>query len=152
MFKKLSIVISLCLLVSACGYEPMYGKNNDINFYFKKITIKGDNDLKNLIKSYLTRYNNENSEKEMVVNATIIYKKISQTKNIVGETTDYLLVAEVEFEILSNNNKKIIFIKEDFVMKNLEREFDEKNYERTIKQNFAYSIVDEFILRLSRKE
>ena len=37
-------------------------------------------------------------------------------------------------------------------MKNLEREFEEKNYERTIKQNFAYSIVNKFILRLSIKE
>ena len=152
MFKKLSIVLSLYLLLAACGYEPMYSKNNDINFNFKKIAIEGDNDLKNLIKSYLTRYNNENSEKEVFVEATIIYEKISQTKNIVGETTDYLLVAEVEFEILSNSAKKTIIIKEDFVMKNLEREFDEKNYERTIKQNFAYSIVDKFILRLSRKE
>ena len=96
--------------------------------------------------------NNENSEKEVIVDATIIYEKISQTKNIVGETTDYLLVTEVEFEILSNNVKKTIIIKEDFVMKNLEREFEEKNYERTIKQNFAYSIVNKFILRLSIKE
>ena len=126
MFKKLSIVLSLYLLLAACGYEPMYSKNNDINFNFKKIAIEGDNDLKNLIKSYLTRYNNENSEKEVFVEATIIYEKISQTKNIVGETTDYLLVAEVEFEILSNSAKKTIIIKEDFVMKNLEREFDEK--------------------------
>ena len=130
----------------------MYNKNNDINFNFKKITIEGDNDLKNLIESYLKRYNNENSEKEVIVDATIIYEKISQTKNIVGETTDYLLVTEVEFEILSNNVKKTIIIKEDFVMKNLEREFEEKNYERTIKQNFAYSIVNKFILRLSIKE
>ena len=152
MFKNIYIVLLLCFFVTACGYEPMYGKNNDINFNFKKITIEGDNDLKNLIKSYLKRYNNENSEKEVIVDATIIYEKLSQTKNIVGETTDYLIVTEVEFEILSNNVKKKIIIKEDFVMKNIEREFDEKNYERTIKQNFAYSIVNKFILRLSVKE
>ena len=152
MLKKISIVLYFCLFVTSCGYEPMYNKNNDINFNFKKITIEGDNDLKNLIEYYLKRYNNENSEKEVIVDATIIYEKISQTKNIVGETTDYLLVTEVEFEILSNNVKKTIIIKEDFVMKNLEREFEEKNYERTIKQNFAYSIVNKFILRLSIKE
>ena len=58
---------------------------------------------------------------------------------------------EVEFEIEQNGEKKTILIKEDFVMKNIEREYEEKKYERTIKQNFAYSIINKFILRISRK-
>ena len=152
MLKKLILILSVCFIINSCGYSPMYNKKNDINFNFKKITIQGDNDLKNLIKSSIQRYNNENNENEIDLDINIIYEKTSQTKNVAGETTDYLLTTEVIFKIKTESDEKTISIKEDFVMKNMEREFDEKNYERTIKQNFAFSIVNKFILRLSRKE
>lgn len=152
MLKKLILILSVFFMVNSCGYSPMYNKKNDMTFNFKEISIRGDNDLKNLIKSSLQRYNNENNENEIDLDINIIYEKISQTKNIAGETTDYLLVTEVIFKIKTENYQKTISVKEDFVMKNMEREFDEKNYERTIKQNFAFSIVNKFILRLSRKE
>ncbi len=151
MLKKTLTILLICVFVKSCGYSPMYSKKNDINFNFKKINIKGDNDLKNLIKSYLKRYNNENNENEIYLDINVVYDKISQTKNISGETTDYLLVAKVEFKTTIDNNEQIIIIKEDFVMKNIEREFDEKKYERTIKQNLAFSIVNKFILKISRK-
>ena len=151
MLKKTLTILLICVFVKSCGYSPMYSKKNDINFNFKKINIKGDNDLKNLIKSYLKRYNNENNENEIYLDINVVYDKISQTKNISGETTDYLLVAKVEFKTTIDNNEQIIIVKEDFVMKNIEREFDEKKYERTIKQNLAFSIVNKFILKISRK-
>ena len=151
MLKKTLTILLICVFVKSCGYSPMYSKKNDINFNFKKINIKGDNDLKNLIKSYLKRYNNENNENEIYLDINVVYDKISQTKNISGETTDYLLVAKVEFKTTIDNNEQIIIIEEDFVMKNIEREFDEKKYERTIKQNLAFSIVNKFILKISRK-
>tara|TARA_B100001027_G_C16189917_1_gene295568 strand:+ start:80 stop:535 length:456 start_codon:yes stop_codon:yes gene_type:complete len=151
MLKKTLTILLICVFVKSCGYSPMYSKKNDINFNFKKINIKGDNDLKNLIKSYLKRYNNENNENEIYLDINVVYDKISQTKNISGETTDYLLVAKVEFKTTIDNNEQIIIIKEDFVMKNIEREFDEKKYERTIKQNLAFSIVNKFILKITRK-
>ena len=151
MLKKTLTILLICVFVKSCGYSPMYSKKNDINFNFKKINIKGDNDLKNLIKSYLKRYNNENNENEIYLDINVVYDKISQTKNISGETTDYLLVAKVEFKTTIDNNEQIIIIEEDFVMKNIEREFDEKKYERTIKQNLAFSIVNKFILKITRK-
>ena len=150
MIKKLILIFSI-LFISACGYTSMYSNISNVNFNFQKIAIQGDNDLKNLIKASLERYNNENSQNEIDLDIKIIYEKVSQTKNIAGETTDYLLIVEVEFEIEQNGEKKTILIKEDFVMKNIEREYEEKKYERTIKQNFAYSIVNKLILRISRK-
>ena len=35
-------------------------------------------------------------------------------------------------------------------MKDIDKEFEERNYERTIKQNFAYSIINKLILKLSK--
>ena len=99
MLKKLILILSVFFMVNSCGYSPMYNKKNDMTFNFKEISIRGDNDLKNLIKSSLQRYNNENNENEIDLDINIIYEKISQTKNIAGETTDYLLVTEVIFKI-----------------------------------------------------
>ena len=67
-----------------------------------------------------------------------------------GATTDYLLVAEVTFNVLQNNKESEITIKKDFIMKDIDKEFEERNYERTIKQNFAYSIINKLILKLSK--
>ena len=35
-------------------------------------------------------------------------------------------------------------------MKDMDKEFEERNYERTIKQNFAYSIINKLIIQLSK--
>ena len=37
-------------------------------------------------------------------------------------------------------------------MRNMDEEFEEKKYETTIKQNFAYSIVNRLVMQLSTQE
>ena len=45
-----------------------------------------------------------------------------------------------------------LIITKDFVMKNMNEEFEEKKYETTIKENFAYSIVNRLIMQLSAQK
>ena len=67
-----------------------------------------------------------------------------------GANLVYFLVAEVTFNVLQNNKESECTIKKDFIMKDIDKEFEERNYERTIKQNFAYSIINKLILKLSK--
>ncbi len=150
MLKKIIITIFLCSLLSHCGYTPMYSLDNDSYFNFKKIIIKGDNELSNFIESNLERYNSDKSDKEVTLEINVDYKKLSQSKDLTGTTTDYLLVAEVTFDVLLNNEVSKVNIKKDFIMKDMDKEFEERSYERTIKQNFAYSIVNKLIIQLSK--
>ena len=128
----------------------MYSVNNKSNFNFTEINIEGDNELGNFLESNLERYNSNESNKEIILDININYEKLSQTKDLTGATTDYLLVAEVTFNVLQNNKESEITIKKDFIMKDIDKEFEERNYERTIKQNFAYSIINKLILKLSK--
>tara|TARA_Y100000591_G_C21454219_1_gene507635 strand:+ start:142 stop:534 length:393 start_codon:yes stop_codon:yes gene_type:complete len=128
----------------------MYSLDNDSYFNFKKIIIKGDNELSNFIESNLERYNSDKSDKEVTLEINVDYKKLSQSKDLTGTTTDYLLVAEVTFDVLLNNEVSKVNIKKDFIMKDMDKEFEERSYERTIKQNFAYSIVNKLIIQLSK--
>ena len=128
----------------------MYSVNNKSNFNFTEINIEGDNELGNFLESNLERYNSNESNKEIILDININYEKLSQTKDLTGTTTDYLLVAEVTFNVFQNNKESEITIKKDFIMKDIDKEFEERNYERTIKQNFAYSIINKLILKLSK--
>ena len=150
MLKKKITLLFLIFFLNNCGYTPMYYVNNKSNFNFTEINIEGDNELGNFLESNLERYNSNESNKEIILDININYKKLSQTKDLTGATTDYLLVAEVTFNVLQNNKESEITIKKDFIMKDIDKEFEERNYERTIKQNFAYSIINKLILKLSK--
>ena len=86
----------------------MYSTNNEINFNFTKININGENELGDLIESNLKRYTNNEIQKEIELEINVIYNKLSQTKDAAGKTTEYLLVAKVECNILSEGKEKKI--------------------------------------------
>ena len=152
MLKNFLIILTFSFFVNNCGYTPMYSTNNEINFNFTEIKISGEDELGDLIESNLKRFTNKEIQKEIKLEIDVIYNKLSQTKDTAGETTEYLLVAEVKCNVLSEGKEKKILIKKDFVMKNMDEEFEEKKYETTIKQNFAYSIVNRLIMQLSVQE
>ena len=57
------------------------------------------------------------------------------------------LSIKVEFTILSDGNKKIEF-NETFNIENISEKFEQLNYEKEIKKNFAISIKDKLIFNL----
>ena len=62
---------------------------------------------------------------------------------------DYELIMTVNTIIKSETmeTKKLVF-EERFIMKKIDDSFDEKNYEKNIKENFANTISDRIILYL----
>lgn len=152
MLKNFIIILIFSFFVNNCGYTPMYSTNNEINFNFTKINISGEDELSDLIESNLKRFTNKKIQKEIELEIDIIYNKLSQNKDAAGNTIEYLLVAEVECNVLSEGKERKILITKDFVMKNMNEEFEEKKYETTIKENFAYSIVNRLIMQLSAQK
>ena len=150
MLKKIIVVLFFTLFLSQCGYTPMYSLDNKSNFNFISIKTRGDDELSKFLKLNLDRYNHRQSDKQISLDIIVDYEKLSQSKDLTGTTTDYLLIAEVNFNILFNGQESEINIKKDFVMKDMDKEFEERNYERTIKQNFAYSIINKLIIQLSK--
>lgn len=150
--KKFLLIYLLVATLNACGYAPIYSNNQKVNFYIESIEFDdGDKDLANFIKNNLNNYLNIRNDKKIKIKASIEYKKNSLSKNSAGETEEYELSAYVLFNIENENNKETeIKVKETFKMNNFSDEFEEAEYERTIKQTMSRSIASKLIIRLSR--
>ncbi len=147
-FKYFFII--LILLLNSCGYSPMYSSTNKTNFYLKEINLKGDEFIIKEVKNNLNNFSQNNSEKKISINGKITYTKNSQTKNLAGDTTQYRLNALSEFSLKTANKEINFSFNESFDMKNFDDEFEEKNYENSIKKNFAGSISSRILLQISR--
>ena len=150
MIKKFLILIISTLLIYSCDYTPIYSEKSIKNFYIEKINFKGDNNINVLLKNNLKRYFKKKDAKKYVIVSSSQYTKTSQSKNQSGNTTYYLLILKVNFQIESENEKNNLIIEEKFIMKNYSNEYDENNYEKSVQKNMANLIVEKLILQLSR--
>ena len=150
MIKKFIFLIILNLSLLSCDYSPIYSNNNNYNFSIENVSQEGNSEINSLIRSKLKKYQFVKNAKKISINNISTFQKTSQSKNKSGNTDQYLLNLEVKFLIKSSDNEKNFILKEKFLMKNFANEFDEKNYERTIKNNMTELIVNKLIIELSR--
>ena len=150
MIQKIIFLIILNLSLLSCDYSPIYSNNNSYNFYIESVSQEGNSEINTLIRSKLKKYQLAKDAKKITINSISTFKKSSQSKNKSGNTDQYLLNLEVKFFVKSADNEKNFILKEKFIMKNFTNEFDEKNYERTIKNNMTELIVNNLIIQLSR--
>jgi len=146
MLKKNIIILFLIVLLSNCGFTPIYIKNNNINFSIEKIDFTGDRELNNFLKSNLNQYKNKKVDNKIYIEAVSIYEKNILSKNSSGEVTKYQLDAEIVLKIKPSN--KEIKITEKKVMNSMSDKFEEARYERLIKQSFASSISNKLSSKL----
>ena len=138
MIKKNVIILSLIFFLTNCGFTPIYLKNTNVNFSIEQINYTGDKELNNFLKTNLDQYKNKKIDNKFYIEAKSTYKKIVLSKDGAGNVTDYQLEVEVIFLIKPLD--KTIKITEKKIMNSMDDKFEEARYERTIKQNFAYSI------------
>ena len=152
MLKKLFFILIVLNILQGCGYSRMYSSNNKLIINIEEITLNGDWELNNYIKSSLERYSSESKTEKYKININTIYKKNSITKDSTGKTTNFLFEIEANINLISTKINKSFIFKEKFTMENFEDELIEKNYESSNKQNIANLIVNKLISQLSRLE
>ena len=148
--KKYIYIILIPLFLFSCEYKPIYSDKNDYNFSIEKINFEGNSEINNLVEKKLIRFLNRNVNKNFIITTNSSYKKISQSKNLTGKTTDYLITIEIIFKIEKGNEKKTLIKKEEFLIKNFSDKFEENKLEKTKKESLVNSMVNEFIIQLSR--
>ena len=150
--KTISILLSLLILISHCGYTAQYAKKRDLDFSIQINNLTGDRDFNNSLKSELNRYFNIEKAKikNFKINATSKYDKNTILKDSSGKPVEYELKITVNFEVNIDETKKNIVIKDSFEMKKIDDAFEENKYEKTIKSNFAKIIKEELIFYLLR--
>ena len=148
--KKILLLNLLFFILIGCGYTPMYSANKKVNFYIESINFENsDREISNFIKTNLSNYLSENDGKKFKIDASIDYSKNSISKNTSGKTDEYELSFEVNFLISYDDQNKSLLIKEVSRMKNFTDEFEELQYERSIKKNMARSITSRLTMQLS---
>ena len=76
------------------------------------------------------------------------YSKDIASRDTKGSISNYKLLANATFNIEVNGKRDSVSFKEDFIMKNLEDNFEKNNYEKTIKKNFSNSITDKLMIQI----
>ena len=142
------ILISFLLFIYSCGYTSVYKNQNSNNFQINIVEMQGDNDINNMIKNELIFYSNKNSEKKYDISINSDYQKIIISKNSAGVATDYKLMVDTKITINFNNKTDIFNFSENINMKSNSNSFEQNNYERNLKKNFASSIRDKFIIKI----
>ena len=150
--KIIILLLSIIFSLNNCGYAPQYAKDKELNFSMEIANLSGDRDFNNSLKSKLNRYSikKENQIRNFKIYINSDYEKNTSLKDSSGAATEYELKMTVNFNISYQDNQKEITFKETFNMKKMDDTFEERNYEKTIKNNFADIIKEKLIFYLMR--
>ena len=141
-------LISFLLLIYSCGYTSVYKNQNSNDFQINIVRMQGDRDINNMIKNELKFYSNKNSENKYDISINSDYQKKIISKNSAGVATDYKLLVDTKIIINLNNKTNVFNFNENINMKSKSNSFEQNNYERNLKKNFASSIRDKFIIKI----
>jgi len=152
MLKKISIILSLLILASGCGFEPLYSSKRSNTFSIEKIDFignkseKSDRILNNYLRSNLNNYKNKDLSNKIFLDVETVYEKNIISKDATGKIDEYEIVAKVTF-IVKPKTKKLTFTQRK-IMKNIDNNSDERNSELAVKQTFANIIANNLIQNL----
>ena len=147
--KKI-FILCVILIIPHCGFSPLH-QSNEINYQININKIEGDKVINGKIKSEIERISNKNIQKIFNIEIDTKYEKIIAAKNSKGSITDYLLIATATFIISNNEKTETIVFQEKQNVKNNSNFVEQRNYENTIKKNFASSFVKKLNLSLLSK-
>ena len=150
MRKYFYIFIFIPFLMLSCDYSPIYSSKNNYNFFIEKIDFSGDPEINNLIDKKLKKYQTTKNEKKISISSTSSYNKVSQSKNLSGKTTNYLVIIEIAFQIKKGDKLNTLKFKEDFLIKNFSNKFEESNLEKIKKENATNLIINRLISQISQ--
>ena len=150
MRKYFYIFIFIPFLMLSCDYSPIYSSKDNYNFFIEKINFSGDAEINNLIDKKLKKYQTTKNEKKISISSTSSYDKVSQSKNLSGKTTNYLVIIEITFQIKKGDKLNTLKFKEDFLIKNFSNKFEESNLEKIKKENATNLIINRLISQISQ--
>tara|TARA_B100001115_G_scaffold57151_1_gene42309 strand:- start:40 stop:501 length:462 start_codon:yes stop_codon:yes gene_type:complete len=150
MRKYIYIFILIPFLISNCDYSPIYSNKDNYNFFIEKIEFSGDAEINNLIDKKLKKYQTIKRERKFSILSTSSYKKVSQSKNLSGKTTNYLIVIGITFQIKKEDKLNTLKFEEEFLIKNFSNKFEENNLEKIKKENSIDLIINRLITQISQ--
>ena len=147
MEKKILIPIVFFILTS-CGFSPIYNASEKVNYNINFIEKKGDNTINNKIISEILRLTDKDSKNIFDIDLITNYSKSIISKDAKGSATNYEIIVEAQFNIKFEDKVKVVNVNEKQNIKKISDMFEQRNYENTLKKNFAISIANKLNLEL----
>ena len=145
--KNLIVIILLSFLYG-CGYTSIYKDQKSKEIFISVINTDGDIVINNYLKNQLNILSDKESVNIFNISFVSKYERTTIAKDSAGVATDYRLGAEIEFNINKNGVSKIIIFTENINIKNEGENFEQRNYENSIKRNFVLSIKNKLVTYL----
>ena len=147
MIKKIYPIL-IILILTSCGYTPIYNSPNKSDYKINIIEKSGDKLINNLIVSEIKAISNSQSNKIFNLEINTVFEKIIVSKDVKGTVSDYQLILKSNFTIRKGEESETISFVEKQNIKNTSDIFEQKNYEDVIKRNFVISLVRKLNLEL----
>ena len=147
MIKKIYLIL-IILILTSCGYTPIYNSSDKSDYKINIIEKSGDRLINNLIVSEIKSISNSQSNTIFDLKVNTVFEKIIISKNAKGTVSDYQLILKSNFVIRKGDNSETISFVEKQNIKNTSDIFEQKNYENTIKRNFVISLIRKLNLEL----
>ena len=148
MIRKILIV--LIILMTSCGYQPIYINKNIKNFEFNKIISEGDDNINKQIINLIGLKESIYDDKLDTFLIKSNYTVEETSKNSEGQVETYR--SSISINVLIKRNKEILknesFV-ESFLYNKKENKFELSNYQNDIKDNLINKILEEIILFLN---
>ena len=135
-------------MMTHCGFSPMYEGKNKLDYNITISESTGDRLINNLISNEIKRISDLNSSKKIILKINTNYSKIIISKDNKGSISNYRMVMETKIQINYDSKTSDIIYKDNQDITNISDIFEQKNYENTIKKNFAISTVRNLNLTL----
>ena len=150
MKKKIFTNFLLFILITACGYKPIYKKNEIATIEVGKIEFLGERKINNKIVDLIKieKNSSDNISQTLILNST--KENIITSKDKTGNPSTYQMTIETNI-ILKNNETESInksFIA-NFSYSNKENKFELSEYKKTIEENLIKSISEKIVIFLS---
>ena len=147
MIKK-TFILFLVLSLTHCGFSPIYNSNVKSDYEIIIYEMSGDKYINNFINNNIKSISNINSKNKYKLSIDTKYQKLIISKDSKGSPTEYELSVTCIFTIENNNRTKTISMNEKQNIKNISDIFELKNYENSIKENFANTIMRKLNLEI----
>ena len=147
MIKKIVIPFILVLVLSSCGYSPIYSTKYK-DFKIDNINFEGERKINEILKKSLVSYTKITSA-ENVYDVTISssLQKNVDSKDKKGNPAQFSLRINVDLIIIDQFDKTLqINFNEKNSYNNKDKKFELKIYENSLIQNMSEKILSDIII------
>ena len=137
------------ILMSSCGFEPIYSTKNESKISIKKIQIEsGDRKINRKIISALSlKTSNEKNAYNLLLSSSQKLDVVS--KDSTGNAAVYKTTIKIKISLLKDNKiEKERSFESSFTYNNIENKFDLSEYQKNIEINLIQKLTEEIFIFL----